>query len=322
MTWRGAREQRLVARQVARQLRQRRTHVLLQHLHGGGPDIGLLAGQHLVADDAEAVEVRADIERLAERLLGAHVVRRAEQHAGLGTDGVAIDRARQAEVDERHRVVLAQHHIRRLQIAVHQPRLVHDLERRGDLRHVVQRLPLTHAALDARLQVPARQVLHRQVLEAGVHAVIVDLHHQRAVHRHDGGVLTLEELAARRLVAQRLAHLQRHVVAALRAGGEIHHRLLRLADPQAQRVAGDHLRVRRGQQRRPPLSAAARRCRPPRDRGVGWCRVGGAFLGRGGIARPAAPHRATYWRGWPGGAPRAARRAAARCAPPCSGARA
>ena len=124
---------------------------------------------------------------------------------------------------------------------MHQPRLVHHLQGRGDLCHEMQRLPLAHAALDTRLQIPARQVLHRQVFETGVHAVVVDLHDQRASDRHDRRVLALEELAPGGFVAQRLGHLQRDVVSAVRAGGQIHHRLLRLADLQAQRVTRNDL---------------------------------------------------------------------------------
>ena len=48
----------------------------------------LLAGEHLVDDHAQAVEVGARVDGLAEALLRAHVARRREQLAGDGQGGV------------------------------------------------------------------------------------------------------------------------------------------------------------------------------------------------------------------------------------------
>ena len=57
---------------------------------GGRAGEGRVAGEHLVEHRAERVDVGAGRDlALAHRLLGAHVVRRAERHAGLGHPGAA-----------------------------------------------------------------------------------------------------------------------------------------------------------------------------------------------------------------------------------------
>ena len=57
---------------------------------GGGPGEGRLAHQHLVGHAAEGVDIAAGPDLpLAHRLLGRHVVGRAEAHAGFGHPGAA-----------------------------------------------------------------------------------------------------------------------------------------------------------------------------------------------------------------------------------------
>src|SRR5205807_9666043 len=118
-------EQRLVAHEWLGQLRQRRVHVLLQNVHGRAAGVRLPPPQHLVEHDAEAVEIRARIELLAERLLRAHVIRRAAQYAGAGAGRAAVERPSESEVDERDVIIFAQHHVRRLQVAVDESRVGH-----------------------------------------------------------------------------------------------------------------------------------------------------------------------------------------------------
>src|SRR5256886_11747195 len=95
-----------------------RSAVFVDDRHGVLGTVGLLPGEHLEQDDAEAVQVAARIDRLPVALLRAHVVRRAENRAAVGH----IPRQRgilgQAEVDERDAAVLAQHDVAALQIAV------------------------------------------------------------------------------------------------------------------------------------------------------------------------------------------------------------
>jgi hypothetical protein len=61
------------------------------------------AGEHLVGDDAEGVEVAAAIDiALAERLLGRHVGRRANRDAGDGDARTALRGAGDPEVGDEH----------------------------------------------------------------------------------------------------------------------------------------------------------------------------------------------------------------------------
>ena len=76
-------------------------------------------GDHLEQHDAERVEVRARVDRLAERLLGREVFERAENRlVGGGAGLVAVEVERQAEVGELHLVVRGQQEIPRLDVAM------------------------------------------------------------------------------------------------------------------------------------------------------------------------------------------------------------
>ena len=76
-----------------------------------GPGEGRLAGQHLVGHRAQRVHVAAGADvALAHRLLGRHVRRRAERHAGLGHAAAAglLHRERDAEVGDQRLAILQQ----------------------------------------------------------------------------------------------------------------------------------------------------------------------------------------------------------------------
>ena len=91
-----------------------------------GPGERRLADEHLVQHAAEAVDVAPGVDVLAaERLLRAHVVRRADGHAGLGqllAAGLA-HRPRDAEVGDQ-RVAAEQQDVLRLDVAVDDAALV------------------------------------------------------------------------------------------------------------------------------------------------------------------------------------------------------
>jgi hypothetical protein len=72
--------------------------------------------------------------------------------------------ASEPEVDQHDLVALAQHDIGWLQVAVEHARRMHDGERARDLFYVAQRIGLEQPTLQARLQVAARKVFHREVL--------------------------------------------------------------------------------------------------------------------------------------------------------------
>ena len=127
--------------QVARDLvvePARRPRLVLQHLqqeHAAVAAERPLAGEQLVEDDAEAVDVAAGVDRvrLAAGLLGRHVGRRAE-HLAVGRHrrvvGVALG---QAEVHEVRLAVGVEQDVRRLDVAVDDAERVRAAERVGDL---------------------------------------------------------------------------------------------------------------------------------------------------------------------------------------------
>ena len=102
-----------------------------------------MAGQHFMQHDPEAEDVGPMVDSLAARLLGRHVRRRAEYHAGLGLGRCACDGAGIAtehshefgepEVDDLRVAVVGQHHVGRLQIPVDDAFVVRAREAFGDL---------------------------------------------------------------------------------------------------------------------------------------------------------------------------------------------
>jgi hypothetical protein len=83
-----------------------------------------IAGEHLVGHHAKGVHVAPGGDRaLAHGLLGRHVVRRAERHAGLGHAGAAAgtrDGQRDPKVRDQRRAVVQQD-VLRLDVAVNHP---------------------------------------------------------------------------------------------------------------------------------------------------------------------------------------------------------
>jgi hypothetical protein len=78
------------------------------------------SGQAAIRDRCERVEVGARVDALALRLLRRHVVRRADDVAVRERAGVRGQRC-DAEIEDLPRAALAQHHVLRLEIAMHDP---------------------------------------------------------------------------------------------------------------------------------------------------------------------------------------------------------
>ena len=110
----------------------------VHRLHRGGSIEGTLARDELVKNDAEGELVAAKIAHVGARLLGRHVVDRAEDRAGRAVrhrhirvaDGVG--QFGQPEVEDLHEAVGSDHHVLRLQIAMNDAAVV---RRRQSLRH-------------------------------------------------------------------------------------------------------------------------------------------------------------------------------------------
>ncbi len=141
-----------------------------------------VAGEQLVEDDAERVDVGLLVDALALRLLGRDVVRRAENRPGLGQPALHLERAGDAEVGHLRLAVAVQKHVLRLHVAVHEAVLVRERQAPRDLDRERER------PIDRQRPVGRDQTLEglaADVLEDDELALIV----LAAVdHRHDVGV--------------------------------------------------------------------------------------------------------------------------------------
>ena len=134
------------------------------------------AGEHLVADHAQRVDVAAVVEpRIGEALLGRHVGRRADRRSRARQVRRLGRRAHQlhhAEVEHLHEVgivgVVGQEDVLGLEIAVHDPLLVDRADRRRDL------------AQDAHGGALVERPLH---LEAGAQRLALEHLHDDVVDR-------------------------------------------------------------------------------------------------------------------------------------------
>ena len=120
--------------------------------------------EHLEGDDPERVDVAPRVGGLPHRLLGRDVVRRAEDD-GVERQLLVHEAAREAEVEDRHRVPLAHDDVLALQVPVDDSLLVRRLCPQADLTEDRERAGRGDPALfeDERLEVLARDELHRDV---------------------------------------------------------------------------------------------------------------------------------------------------------------
>ena len=81
--------------------------------------VGLAAGEQLEGQHAQAVDVAARVHRLAERLLGAQIVGRADDVAVAGVRDLHGGLLGHAEVGQGQGAVLAEHQVVGLEVAVH-----------------------------------------------------------------------------------------------------------------------------------------------------------------------------------------------------------
>ena len=135
------------------------------HVRDGLARERLAAGEALEEHAAERPDVGAPVDRLAARLLGAHVGRGAEDHARAGARravsvgeadevGLRVEPAPAPPLASPKSSTLTapagrEHHVAGLEVAVDDPRLVRGLERGGDLA-ARPRAPRRAAAARAR----------------------------------------------------------------------------------------------------------------------------------------------------------------------------
>ena len=221
--------------QVVDALRRRRRQRLPLGLAGedGGERVGGRraaerppAGEHLEEDAAEAPDVGAAVQRPPPRLLRAHVLGRAEDHArlggvgsqpgrGLGGVGVAERRLRLGEPEVEHLDLASRRHldVGGLEVAVHDAALVRGGEGVGDLpRHLQGLEQRQRAALQALLQrLPGHQLEDDVALLGGALGA-VDGGDPRVVEGGEQARLALEARDAAAVAGQpRRQHLDRHL---------------------------------------------------------------------------------------------------------------
>ena len=264
------REARLQPRAWRR--RRRREHALAQ-LGDGGVGVGgerVHAEDRLVERDAKGELIGARVGRQVVQLLGRHVARRAGQRAQhRARRGAAVRRAtfrrrrdatgdaadeRQPEVAHAHAPIVAEQHVRRLEVAMHQPGVV---RRR-------QPAPGEDEAIEARVG-RARRLVEPEAQRAPLD----ELHghpgqrqrprrlHARVVHDDDVGVLHARhrlrlghDVAARR--RRRRHQLQRDLAVEARIVGPPHDAHAAMPEHLDEHIAADGaeaLRQRRQRRR-------------------------------------------------------------------------
>jgi hypothetical protein len=125
--------------------------------------VGLLAGQHFIGHHAEAVDVAARIHRVAHGLLGAEVIRGADDVAVAGIGDQHRDLLGNAEVGQRQAAVLAQHQVVGLEVAVDDPDRVDRAQAGGRLLEITDRRAGIERPAQPHRQVARREILHRDV---------------------------------------------------------------------------------------------------------------------------------------------------------------
>ena len=195
-----------VARDVAADLRRRlgrRRQVLHRDLDRRVAVERRLAGEELVEDDAERVEIGALVDLGAARLLGREVLRRADDRARLGH--LARAGARDPEVGHLDAAFAVDEDVVRLDVAVDDPVPVREARaRRGSGARTRRDVDRRRAAADDELlQRAPVEVLHRDVVRVLGLAAVVDRDDVRMVER--GGVLRLAAEPLDELLVVRVA---------------------------------------------------------------------------------------------------------------------
>ena len=149
--------------------------------------------EHLEGDDPERVDVAPRVGGLSHRLLGRDVVRRPEDD-GVERQLLVHETAREAEVEDRHPVPLADDDVLALQVPVDDPLLVGRLRPQADLPEDREGAGRGDPALfeDERLEVLPRDELHRDVGVSVAGAEVVHAGDVRVLHLPVQADLALE----------------------------------------------------------------------------------------------------------------------------------
>ena len=188
-----------------------------------------LAGEQLVEDAAEGVDICSSVDLLAPDLLRSHVVERSDPLASGREAAVRRSSLRQPEIRQ-IRVLSAapsgHQDVRRLHVPVDKPALVSRIERGSHLRNNACRARRVERSLgcEEAPQVRAVDEAHRDVEDALLLAGRVHRDHVRVIQGRRELRLADEALAEVVAVGQRLAdHLQRDGPTERNLGGPVDH---------------------------------------------------------------------------------------------------
>ncbi len=257
--------------------------MLVHDLEGLFAIEGHAAGEHLVREHAEGVDVRAPVDRAAPALLGRHEVGRADEGAVARAAGVGLAQAEElgdAEVEQLRPhlpVDRRDEHVLGLEVAVHHAGRVGGRERRG---HVAQR----RQRPGDRHRPPPRQALRERLALEQLHHVVVPPVVERAEAEDVDDVAVpnavdrprlLDEARDRgRVVRKRpVQHLDRRRFADERVGDAVHPPEPPLAQQPLDHVLAD------------PRARGQRRLGRPQRRGPGAIMLA-AFVGKLAIGAP------------------------------------
>ncbi len=153
------------------------------------------AGEHLVEDYAQGVDVAAGIHRVALALLRGHVLGCAQEGPGAGDVRGGLHHPGDAEVGEEGAFVLGQEDVQGLHVPVHHPVSVGVVQGQGHLGDDARCPSWVHRPAQFLPQGAAGDVLHDDVGQATLFAVGVDREYIGVVQPGDGPGLSLEALA-------------------------------------------------------------------------------------------------------------------------------
>ena len=144
---------------------------------GSGPSKGGRPQSRWKIENAEGVQIRPAVHRIAAHLFGRHVRRGADGVAGLGQSGAAVERPGDSEVEDLDSA-RGEEDVLRLEVAVHHPHGVGLGQRAGDLlgdlAHLAERQP--DALTKVEVEALALDDLHGDVELSGEATEIVDPH--------------------------------------------------------------------------------------------------------------------------------------------------